>query len=83
MADVPGAVIGAEVRVSGPGRVEVDVEADVGPSTGRQPAPPGLCPLCWEPDLVEQDGHWFAQHVGSLDECTHSCHDDGFLASSS
>ncbi|MCW0212433.1 MAG: hypothetical protein OJJ54_03665 [Pseudonocardia sp.] len=46
--------------------------------------PPGWCRLCWRAQLVWQDGSWWADHIGALDECTHTCHDDfTFLESTS
>lgn len=62
---------------------------------GLPPAPPSTpegtrgprlpedwCRLCWHDQVVWQDGVWMLDHIGSLDDCLHACHDQETLLGS-
>jgi hypothetical protein len=57
--------------------IHVDAPPAGTPEGALGPAiPPEWCRLCWREHLVWRSGNWWLDHIGPLDECTHTCHED-------
>ncbi|MCO7193207.1 hypothetical protein [Pseudonocardia sp. McavD-2-B] len=53
--------------------------------TGARPptVPADFCRVCWRDQYVVRDGELWLDHIGPLSSCTHACHDETFLGSTS
>ncbi|WP_232667269.1 hypothetical protein [Pseudonocardia sp. TRM90224] len=48
--------------------------ADAPDGTLGPTIPEEWCRLCWRERLVWRGGHWWLDHIGPVDKCTHDCH---------